>query len=145
MQVKVRKAFRSGNIIGMPVKTPDHKKVGEIEEIVVDIETGRMAYAVLSFGGFFGFGAPLAVAIFLSVMATNTMAVYGMVTSVVNMTPSRKLNFLPAALILGGIAIVGSTWLALLDQFTAFLTLIGALFIPVFAIRNDSNNRKSDE
>ena len=80
------------------------------------------------------FGAPLAVAIFLSVMATNTMAVYGMVTSVVNMTPSRKLKFLPAALILGAIAIVGSTWLALLDQFTAFLTLIGALFIPVFAI-----------
>ena len=67
-------------------------------------------------------------------MATNTLCVYGMVTSVVNMTPSRKVNFLPTALILGAVSIVGSTWLALLDQFTAFLTLIGALFIPVFAI-----------
>ena len=56
MEVKVRKAFRSGNVIGMPVKTPDHKKVGEIEEIVIDIETGRVAYAVLSFGGIFGYG-----------------------------------------------------------------------------------------
>ena len=80
------------------------------------------------------FGAPLAIVIFLSVMATNTMCVYGMVTSVVNMTPARKVRFLPAALVLGAISIVGSTWLALLDRFTAFLTLIGALFIPVFAI-----------
>jgi len=80
------------------------------------------------------FGAPLAVAILLSVMATNTMAVYGMVISVVNMTPSRKLSFLPTSLILGAISIAGSMWLALLDQFTSFLTLVGALFIPVFAI-----------
>ena len=80
------------------------------------------------------FGVPLAIVIFLSVMAANTMSVYGMVTSVVNMTPRRKVNFLPTALILGAISIVGSTWLALLDQFTAFLTIISALFIPVFAI-----------
>ncbi|MHA7189257.1 purine-cytosine permease family protein [Arthrobacter sp. MDT2-16] len=80
------------------------------------------------------FGAPLAVVIFLSVMATNTMVVYGMVASVVNMAPSRRVTFLPTAIVLGGISILGSTWLALLNQFTAFLTVIGALFIPVFAI-----------
>jgi putative hydroxymethylpyrimidine transporter CytX len=80
------------------------------------------------------FGAPLAVVIFLSVMATNTMVVYGMVSSVVNMVPSRRITFLPTAIILGVISILGSTWLALLNQFTAFLTVIGALFIPVFAV-----------
>ncbi|WP_104167881.1 cytosine permease [Arthrobacter sp. SX1312] len=80
------------------------------------------------------FGAPLAVVIFLSVMATNTMVVYGMVASVVNMAPSRRVTFLPTAIVLGVISILGSTWLALLDQFTAFLTVIGALFIPVFAV-----------
>jgi NCS1 family nucleobase:cation symporter-1 len=80
------------------------------------------------------FGAPLAVVIFLSVMATNTMVVYGMVSSVVNLVPSRRVTFLPTALVLGIISILGSTWLALLNQFTAFLTVIGALFIPVFAI-----------
>lgn len=80
------------------------------------------------------FGAPLAIVIFLSVMATNTMVVYGMVSSVVNMVPSSKVKFLPTALILGAVSIIGSTWLALLDQFTAFLTVIGALFIPVFAV-----------
>lgn len=56
MEVKVRKAFRSGTVIGMPVKTPNHEKVGNIQEIVIDIETGRVAYAVLSFGGLFGYG-----------------------------------------------------------------------------------------
>jgi nucleobase:cation symporter-1, NCS1 family len=80
------------------------------------------------------FGAPLGIVIFLSVMATNTMVVYGMTTSVVNAPVGGRLRFLPAALVLGLISIVGSTWLALLAQFTDFLTVIGALFVPVFAI-----------
>ncbi|WP_298254384.1 cytosine permease [uncultured Arthrobacter sp.] len=80
------------------------------------------------------FGAPLAVVIFLSVMATNTMVVYGMVSSVVNMVPSRRVTFLPTALVLGAVSILGATWLALLDRFAAFLTVVGALFIPVFAV-----------
>jgi NCS1 nucleoside transporter family len=80
------------------------------------------------------FGAPLAIVIFLSVMATNTMVVYGMVTSVVNARPSGRLRFLPTALVLGAISIIGSTWLGLLTQFTNFLVLIGAFFVPVFAI-----------
>jgi nucleobase:cation symporter-1, NCS1 family len=80
------------------------------------------------------FGAPLAVVIFLSVMATNTMVVYGMTTSVVNAPIGRRVRFLPAALVLGLISIVGSTWLGLLAQFTNFLTVIGAFFVPVFAI-----------
>lgn len=81
------------------------------------------------------FGAPLAIAIFLSVMATNTMVMYGMTLSFTNALPTKKpLRFLPTALVLGAIAILGSTWLALLEQFTTFLSTIGALFIPVFAI-----------
>ena len=80
------------------------------------------------------FGAPLAIVIFMSVMATNTMVVYGMVTSVVNAQPRWKLRFLPTALVIGAVSILGSTWLALLDQFTDFLTMIGAFFVPVFAI-----------
>jgi NCS1 family nucleobase:cation symporter-1 len=80
------------------------------------------------------FGAPLAIVIFLSVMATNTMVVYGMVTSVINARPNWKLKFLPTALVLGTVSILGSTLLGLLDHFTDFLTMIGAFFVPVFAI-----------
>jgi putative hydroxymethylpyrimidine transporter CytX len=81
------------------------------------------------------FGAPLALVIFLSVMATNTMVVYGMVTTVVNAVPgTKKLKFLPTALVLGVISIIGSTFFGLLNQFTTFLVTIGALFAPIFAI-----------
>lgn len=80
------------------------------------------------------FGLPLAIVVFLSVMATNTMVIYGMVSSAVNMMPSTKIRFLPTSVILGCISIAGSTWLAMLDRFTTFLTFIGAIFIPVFAI-----------
>ncbi|WP_343207051.1 purine-cytosine permease family protein [Brevibacterium oceani] len=80
------------------------------------------------------FGWALAIVIFLSVMATNTMVVYGMVNSVVGAQSRTRLRFLPVALVLGAISIIGSTWLALLDQYTAFLTMIGAFFVPVFAI-----------
>jgi NCS1 family nucleobase:cation symporter-1 len=72
--------------------------------------------------------------IFLSVMATNTMVVYGMVTSVVNAKVGSRVKFLPTALVLGVISIIGSTWMALLNQFTDFLVMIGAFFVPVFAI-----------
>ncbi|UXA18194.1 cytosine permease [Mycobacterium sp. SMC-4] len=80
------------------------------------------------------FGPPLAIVIFLSVMATNTMVVYGMVQSVVNARPGSRLRFLPTVLVLGVISIIGATWLGLLGQFTDFLVMIGAFFVPVFAI-----------
>ncbi len=80
------------------------------------------------------FGTPLAIVILLSTLATNTMAVYGMVLSVVGAQSKRKIRFVPTALVLGSISVVGASWLALLNQFTEFLTLIGALFVPVFAI-----------
>jgi nucleobase:cation symporter-1, NCS1 family len=78
------------------------------------------------------FGFPLAIVIFISVMATNTMVVYGMVMSYLNVRP--KDNFLVVAIIIGVISIVGATWQGLLDRFIDFLFLISGLFVPVFAI-----------
>ncbi|WP_053384802.1 purine-cytosine permease family protein [Leucobacter celer] len=80
------------------------------------------------------FGWPLGIAIFLSVMATNTMVVFGMVTSVVNAQSKWHLKFVPTALVLGVISVIGSTFLGLLNQFTDFLFVISAFFVPVFAI-----------
>ncbi|MDO5634820.1 MAG: cytosine permease [Micrococcus sp.] len=80
------------------------------------------------------FGWPLAVIMFVSVMATNTMVVYGMTTSVVNAVQGRTLPFVRTALVLGAISILGATWFGLLERFTDFLVLIGAFFVPVFAI-----------
>jgi cytosine/uracil/thiamine/allantoin permease len=57
-----------------------------------------------------------------------------MVTSVVNALPGRRVKFLPTAIVLGIISIIGSTFFGLLAQFTTFLVTIGALFAPIFAI-----------
>jgi NCS1 nucleoside transporter family len=81
------------------------------------------------------FGAPLAIVMFLSVMATNTMVVFGMTLSLQHAFPLKKpLPFVPTAIGVGIVSVIGSTWLGLLDQFTTFLSTIGALFIPVFAV-----------
>lgn len=80
------------------------------------------------------FGIPLAVVIFVSVMATNVVALYGITTSAINAAPGVRLRFLPTVLALGALSIAASTWLGLLGQFTTFLTMIGALFVPVFGI-----------
>ncbi|MFN3706923.1 purine-cytosine permease family protein [Microcella sp.] len=80
------------------------------------------------------FGVALAAVIFVSVMATNTLVVYGMTTSAINALPRLKLRFLPTALVIGAITVIGSTFLGLLGLFIDFLFVIGAIFIPVFAI-----------
>jgi NCS1 family nucleobase:cation symporter-1 len=119
--------------------------LGYITSTVISMSLGATAIAYIALQGgtinsfdpisiVTAFGAPFALVIFLSVMATNTMVVYGMVASVVNLTPTKSIKFLPSALILGLISIIGASWLAMLDQFTSFLTLVGTLFIPVFAI-----------
>jgi PRC-barrel domain protein len=38
------------------VKSPQGEDLGKIEEIMIDMEVGRVAYAILSFGGFLGLG-----------------------------------------------------------------------------------------
>jgi len=41
---------------GTPVVDPTGEKLGSIERIMIDKPTGKVAYAVMSFGGFLGIG-----------------------------------------------------------------------------------------
>lgn len=50
---------RSSEIIGGDVRSPTDENLGDIEDLVLDPATGRVAYAVVSFGGFLGFGDKL--------------------------------------------------------------------------------------
>ncbi len=43
-------------VIGSKVINQQNEDLGKIEDIVVDADAGRIAYAVLSFGGFLGLG-----------------------------------------------------------------------------------------
>jgi sporulation protein YlmC with PRC-barrel domain len=45
--------------IGAKVVNPSGEDIGKIEEVVMDLTTGRVTYAVLSFGGFLGMGDKL--------------------------------------------------------------------------------------
>lgn len=56
MEIKERRVFRTNSILGISVKTPAKKKIGEVEELVIDLNSGKVAYVAVSFGGFFGFG-----------------------------------------------------------------------------------------
>lgn len=50
------KVLASGALNGRRVKNLEGERIGRIEEIVIELTGGRIAYAVLSFGGFLGFG-----------------------------------------------------------------------------------------
>ncbi|WP_354233095.1 PRC-barrel domain-containing protein [Bradyrhizobium sp. I1.8.5] len=42
---------------GMPVYDARGMRIGKVERLMIDKLTGRIAYAILSFGGFLGIGA----------------------------------------------------------------------------------------
>jgi hypothetical protein len=46
-------------MLGDTVVNPKGEKLGKIEELMIDNQMGRVAYAVLSFGGFLGMGDKL--------------------------------------------------------------------------------------
>ena len=48
--------LRSTSLFSYRVKSPQGEDLGKIEEIMIDMEQGRVANAVLSFGGFLGLG-----------------------------------------------------------------------------------------
>jgi len=49
----------SSKLIGCKVENPQNENLGKIESLMLDLRKGRVAYAVLSFGGFLGMGDKL--------------------------------------------------------------------------------------
>jgi sporulation protein YlmC with PRC-barrel domain len=58
-QVNARRVLSAGTLAGERVRNQAGEDLGAIEEIMLDIPSGRIAYAVLSFGGFLGMGGKL--------------------------------------------------------------------------------------
>jgi hypothetical protein len=56
MSVKPHRLIASDRVEQTPVCRSDGTKVGIIERLMIDKVSGRIAYAVLSFGGFMGIG-----------------------------------------------------------------------------------------
>lgn len=56
---QVRRVLSTSTMVGDDVRNPGGEDLGKIEEIMIDTNSGRVAYAVLSFGGFLGMGDKL--------------------------------------------------------------------------------------
>lgn len=53
---ETRTLIGSDKVEGTAVYRPDGDRIGSIERVMIDKLTGQTAYAVMSFGGFLGFG-----------------------------------------------------------------------------------------
>jgi sporulation protein YlmC with PRC-barrel domain len=47
-------AIRVSKVLGTNVRDPAGQKIGEVEDVILDKESNRIMFAVLSFGGFLG-------------------------------------------------------------------------------------------
>src|SRR5262249_30860879 len=48
--------YRASRLIGMAVRNDQNEKVGSIDDLVLTMDNGRIAYAALGFGGVLGLG-----------------------------------------------------------------------------------------
>jgi sporulation protein YlmC with PRC-barrel domain/Cu/Ag efflux protein CusF len=55
-QEMISKVNKASSLIGMDVRNAQNEKLGDIKDLVVDLHSGKIAYAVLSVGGFLGIG-----------------------------------------------------------------------------------------
>ena len=53
------RVLSASTLTGDRVRNPEGEDLGKIEEIMLDYKNGRIAYGVLSFGGFMGLGNKL--------------------------------------------------------------------------------------
>lgn len=51
-----RNLLASGTLIGDKVVNQENEHIGKIEELMISVTDGKVAYAVMSFGGFLHFG-----------------------------------------------------------------------------------------
>ena len=54
-----RRTLSASTLIGNPVRNRQNEDLGRIEDFMMDLESGRIAYVVLSYGGLLGVGNKL--------------------------------------------------------------------------------------
>jgi sporulation protein YlmC with PRC-barrel domain len=54
-----RRVLGAATLTGDKVRNTAHEDLGSIEELMIDVQSGKVAYAVISFGGFLGIGDKL--------------------------------------------------------------------------------------
>jgi sporulation protein YlmC with PRC-barrel domain len=57
--IEVETVYRASQITGMPVMNREKEDLGKIDDLVLDLQSGEIRYAALSFGGVLGLGDKL--------------------------------------------------------------------------------------
>lgn len=58
-QDRVMPSNKASGLLGMEVRNPQGQKLGDIKDLVLDLNSGKISYAVLAVGGFLGLGEKL--------------------------------------------------------------------------------------
>jgi sporulation protein YlmC with PRC-barrel domain len=58
-KVVATRMYRVGTLTGMKVRNMQDEELGKIDELVIDIDSGKVGYVALSVGGFAGIGNKL--------------------------------------------------------------------------------------
>ena len=58
-EVNFARLISSNRVEGTPVYNLDGEKLGTVDSMMIDRDTGQVAYAVMAFGGFLGMGEKL--------------------------------------------------------------------------------------
>jgi sporulation protein YlmC with PRC-barrel domain len=58
-KIKGPHGYRVDQVRGLPVRNLQGEELGEVEDVVIDLSTGKVRYAAMSFGGFLGVGDKL--------------------------------------------------------------------------------------
>lgn len=59
MESPVKPINRAHNLIGMAIRNRNNEELGEIKDLVIDLQSGKVAYATIASGGFIGVGEKL--------------------------------------------------------------------------------------
>jgi len=59
LKLSTTRVLSASTLTGDNVVNRQNEDLGKIEDLMIDLENGRVAYAVLSFGGFLGMGDKL--------------------------------------------------------------------------------------
>lgn len=54
-----RRVLSSGSLSGDAVTNAEGDQIADIKDLMIDLDSGRVAYVVVSYGGFLGFGDKL--------------------------------------------------------------------------------------
>ena len=59
VETPVRPINKAEKLMGMEVRNRENERLGEVKDLVLDLQSGKIAYATIAVGGFLGLGEKL--------------------------------------------------------------------------------------